>query len=134
MYHDTKVILYLDESQDYEVLSSLKLTLNANAFEKLPFELKVTVLVILISSLLVGSYFKSANYLYMYARKKTLSERPIDILLLIQAIIQHLLITQIIFACVTGLFIDVTISDLLGGEAWCLIPWYGANYGAHYIE
>ena len=132
MYHDTKVIMYLNESQVYEVLSSLKLTLNTNALEKLPFELEVTVLVILISSLLIGSYFKSAIYLYMYAKKKFLAERPIDILLLVQAIIQHLLIAQIIFAYVTGLFIDVAISEQLGGEAWCLIPWYGANYGAHY--
>ena len=61
MNHDTKVIWFMGNSQDYEVLNSLELTLNANAFQTLTFELKVTVLVGLILSLLVGSYFKSAG-------------------------------------------------------------------------
>ena len=43
----------------------------------------------LVASFLVGSYCKSGLYGYMYANRKELFAKPINILLLVQAIIQH---------------------------------------------
>ena len=127
-----KFVLFIDQTQDFEFLYLIDVNLSTNAFQEINLIMKFIIICGFILSLLIGSYFKSAIYLYMYAKRKFLSEKPIDILMLVQAIVQHLMSTLMIFTYVIGLLLDTSISKQLGGEAWCIIPFYGGNYGVAY--
>ena len=67
----------------------------------------------------------------MYDNYKELKNRPINILLLIQAIIQHLICLLMVVNYTIGLGFDITFGEHLG-DVWCNIPWYGGTFGAAY--
>ena len=53
------------------------------------------------------------------------------ILLILQAIIQHIICLFGVSTYSIGLSFDITFGHHLG-EAWCNVPWYGGTYGAAY--
>ena len=116
----------------YETFHLIELHLDQDVLQSLTFTTKAVATSGLIVSLLVGCYFKSALYLYMYDNRKALSERPVDILLLVQAIVQHLVSMLMILTYGTGLSLGITFANQLGEDVWCNIPWYGGNYGFAY--
>ena len=127
-YNETFSV-YLDNA--INVLFVHKLNLETSAFEQLD-QIEATVVVSsILASFVVGSYFKSALYCYMYNTRKEFMSRPIKILILIQAIIQHLVYFLMAATYTIGLGLDITFAEHVG-EAWCNIPWYGGNYGAIY--
>ena len=67
----------------------------------------------------------------MYDHLKGIKDRPVDILLLLQAVIQHMMCLLMVFTYTVGLPFDITFSQHLG-EAWCNVPWYGGTFGAAY--
>jgi hypothetical protein len=114
-----------------ETLYSSQFNLETSEIEKLGEAAVITILIGLIGSLTIGSYFKTALYWYMYDHLKGIKDRPIDILLLLQAIIQHMMCLLMVFTYTIGLSFDITFSHYLG-EAWCNVPWYGGTFGAAY--
>ena len=95
-------------------------------------ELGETLLVSsLLASLLIGSYFKSALYHYISDNYKELKNRPLNILILTQAVIQHLVCLLMVAVYTIGVGFDITYSEHLG-EVWCNIPWYGGCFGIVY--
>ena len=91
MLQNMKLGVFINEPDCFEFLNSIKLDLSIDALQKLSTVSKITISFGLGMSLLVGSYFKSAIYVYMYEKRKNLTERPINVLLLVQAIVQHLI-------------------------------------------
>ena len=85
----------------------------------------------LVASAIVGSYYKSAVYRYMYNQIKTLGTSPIDIMILINSITQHVMCLVMVFTYSIGLGLQITISDFVD-QAWCNIPLYAGIYGASY--
>ena len=67
----------------------------------------------------------------MYDHLKGIKDRPIDLLLLLQAVIQHIICLLMVCTYTIGLSFDITYSQHLG-EAWCNVPWYGVSYGLAY--
>ena len=112
--------LYLDE-----------FNLESSEIEQLGESACTTIILCLTGSLTIGSYFKSALYWYMYDHLRGIKDRPIDILLLLQAVIQHMICLLMVSTYTIGLSFDVTYSHHLG-EAWCNVPWYGETYGLAY--
>ena len=84
-----------------------------------------------VAGLVVGSYFKSALYLYMYRNSKEIMDKPLDLLILIQAIFEHLVCTVMVIFYSVGLTFDVTYSDYFG-EGWCNFPFYLSLLGVAY--
>ena len=85
----------------------------------------------LVASAIIGSYFKSGLYFYMYDNRKELKNRPINILHLVQSIIQHLVCLMLVAFLTIGLLFDITYAVSLG-EAWCGVIWYVAVFGVAY--
>ena len=85
----------------------------------------------IVASAVIGSYFKSGLYFYMYDTRKELKNRPINILLLVQAIIQHIVCLMLVVILTIGLLFDLTYADSLG-EAWCGVIFYVGIFGAAY--
>ena len=127
-YNETFSV-YLDNSINFLFIQ--KLNLETSAFEQLGANEATVVVSSILASFIVGSYFKTALYRYMYNTRKEFMARPINILILIQAIIQHLVYFLMAATYTIGLGLDVTFAEHVG-EAWCNIPWYGGNYGAIY--
>ena len=132
MHRNMKIGLFINDLQPFEYLNTIKIDLSINALQSLSTISKATISAGLGISLIIGSYFKSAIYLYMYEKRKNLSERPINVLLLVQAIVQHFISTLMIIFYIFGMFSDVAISEHLGGEAWCNIEFHAGNYGFSY--
>ena len=132
MLQNMKLGFFINEPDRFEFLNSIKLDLSINALQKLSTVSKITISFGLGMSLLVGSYFKSAIYVYMYEKRKNLTERPINVLLLVQAIVQHLISSLMIIFLVVGLNSNAAISEHLGGEDWCNIEFHAGNYGFSY--
>ena len=118
-------------NNSFETLSLGKFDLELSALQSLNLIEWTIMGVCLVGSLTIGSYFKSALYWYMYDHRKGIMNRPIDILLLLQAIIQHIICLLMVSTYTIGLSFDITFGHHLG-EAWCNVPWYGGNYGAAY--
>ena len=89
------------------------------------------VITSLVSSAIVGSYFKSGLYFYMYDNRKELKNRPINVLLLVQSVIQHLICIIMAIIYTIGLSFDLTYADSLG-EAGCGIIWHLGTFGVVY--
>ena len=121
--------VYLNESFENLFVSDFKLELSA--LESLNIYSETCMVSAVIGSIVVGSYFKSALYFYLYDTRKEIENRPINILLLLQAIFQHLICLLMAFTYVLGLFFNLTYANILG-EAWCNIPWYSSAFGLMY--
>ena len=91
----------------------------------------IIVVSCLLGSIVVGSYFKYALYRYMYDNRKEIQNKPIDLLLLIKALIDHCICILLVLTYTIGLTLDITFSDYLG-EAWCNVLWYAATFGLAY--
>ena len=85
----------------------------------------------LLVSLIVGPYFKSALYSYFYLNFMNLKENPINLLILLQAIIQHLICVFMIVNYVEGLNFNITFVEHFG-EFWCIVFWNFQIYGVAY--
>ena len=95
-----------------------------------PYTVKTVVSIILVSYV-VGSYFKSAIYQHMYDQGKQIINKPIDILILVQALVVHLSCILMFLSYTIGLVFDITFSEYLG-EAWCYTSWYSSVFGFVY--
>ena len=91
-----------------------------------PYTVKTVVSIILVSYV-VGSYFKSAIYQHMYDQGKQIINKPIDILILVQALVVHLSCILMFLTYTIGLVFDITFSEYLG-EAWCHASWYSSVF------
>ena len=118
-------------NNSYELLNFHDLTWGISFVETLSQKEAGIVVASLVVSFIVGSYYKSGLYGYMYAKRKELFDTPINILLLVQAIIQHLSCLLIVLTYTTALSLDITYAEHFG-ETWCNILFYGANFGAAY--
>ena len=85
----------------------------------------------LILSLSVGSYFKYPLYRFIYEAGSEVANRPIDLLLLIGALIDHSICLLMVVNFTIGLTLDISLSDYLG-ETWCHIHWGAAVFGTTY--
>ena len=118
--------IHLENSSEFLLIHKSKLQLSAT--DRLN-NLGDTVLVSsLLGSLIVGSYFKSSLYHYLYKEWKN---RPINILILLQAVIQHMMCLLMVANYTIGVSFDITFSEHFG-EIWCNVPWYGGTFGAAY--
>jgi hypothetical protein len=115
----------------FEALYLSQFSLEISEVEKLGEAGCATILLSLIGSLTIGSYYKSALYWYMYDHLKGIKDRPIDLLLLLQAVIQHIMCLLLVCTYTIGLSFDITYSHHFG-EAWCNFPWYAGVYGVAY--
>ena len=84
-----------------------------------------------IAGLVVGSYFKSALYVHMYRNSKEILHKPIDLLILIQAILEHFICLMIVSFYSIGLTFDITYAKHLG-VGWCYINFYVSLFGIAY--
>ena len=73
-----KISIATNGTTSYETFHVIELHLDQDVLQSLTFTTKAVATSGPIASLLVGCYFKSALYLYMYDKRKGLSERPID--------------------------------------------------------
>jgi hypothetical protein len=121
--------IYLENSPELLFIHNFKLQVSAiGRLNNLGEKFLVSSL---LGSLIVGSYFKSSLYRYLYENYKECKNRPINILILLQAIIEHLACLLLVANYTIGLSFDITFSEYLG-ETWCNVPWYGATIGAVY--
>ena len=102
-----------------------------SAFEELNTIEEYIVVGALITATVVGSFYKSSLYFYCYDKFKGRGNTPIDVLILVNAIIQHTVTAFLTLNYSVGLIFDITFSDYLG-EAWCNIIWYAGVYGGAY--
>ena len=85
----------------------------------LPFHIKIVLTIIMIISLLVGSYFKGIMYRFVYLTNKQNSgwmHRPINVLIINSAIIHH--VTHILM-CIwysANLMSETPLADIVGFE------------------
>ena len=110
-----------------EILFLHHLNLEKSAPHSLNFTAKVAVIFGLCVSLLVGSYFKSALYSYFCKNYKDLIEKPINLLLLVNAIIQHMACLILVAYITTVLFFNIRFADHIG-EFGCNIIWHAQVY------
>ena len=93
MYKETvkitnkNIFFYLENRFEKLFINDSKLELSSlDSLNPIGETLVASCLVVSIS---VGSYFKSALYHYLYENYKLFGSKPINVLILIQAIIQH---------------------------------------------
>ena len=114
-----------------ELLLINELNLELTALDSLTNSGEALVISSLLGSAIVGTYCKTAMYLYMYHKIKDKKTTPIDLLLLANAIIQHIGCLVVLFTFIMAMPADVTFSNHLN-QAWCNIPWYsGIGAGAY---
>ena len=121
----------IDVEGSTEILIGDQYKLELSALDSLNHFGESVVVGSLVASALVGSYYKSAIYQYMYQKMKDNGPTPIDLLILVNTITQHLMCLILVATYTIGLTLDITLSDYLG-QAWCNVPWYAGIYGAGY--
>ena len=72
-----------------ETLVGNQYNLELSALDRLNNFFVSAIICSLVASAIIGSYYKSAVYRYMYNQIKTLGTSPIDIMILINSITQH---------------------------------------------
>ena len=102
-----------------------------SAFDNLNQYGEIIVIGGLVASSIIGSYYKSALYFYVYDKIKKKEITIIDILILVNAIIQHFATLILTITYSIGLIFDLTFSDHMD-RAWCNIPWYAGIYAGAY--
>ena len=104
--------LYMYLENILDSLTVNKSNLELTAAESLSTFVEIGVVSVLFMSLIIGSYFKTGLYLYMYDHSKELLNSPINLLLLIQALIEHLVCTFMV-TFFTTYCIDNAIYNLI---------------------
>ena len=115
---DQNVSFYLVKS--FESLQAQNLKLELTAIDSLAGNIKAIVVSSLFVSIVVGSYFKSALYHYLYDNRTDFKERPINVLILLQATLQHLVCLIMVATYTLGIGYNITFSEYLG-EIWCCL-------------
>ena len=118
-------------SNTSEMFSIHEINFEQSAIDSLPPVLEKIITSALITSLLVGSYCTTAIYYYMFVNYKNRDHTPIDILILVTTITQHLTSLLIIGLLVVGIPFDITYSDYVG-EFVCELIWYSTIYSGTY--
>ena len=128
-WHNTDVLIYLENSTEY--LFTYDSQLELNGLDSLNQFGEGLVVVSLFGTFVIGTYFKCGLYQYMYDNHTELLNKPIDMLILIQAVIEHLVCLLMVSFYIIGLTFDITFSQYLG-EASCNVLWYAAGFGVAY--
>ena len=105
--------------------------LEVSVFESLNQTTENVAILCLITSFIIGTYFKSSLYSHLHKSYKTFGFQPINVLILIQSIIHHTVCFLMVANYSGSLYFDITLSDYFG-EEWCNVPWYIQAYGAFY--
>ena len=126
----TKTLSFCNE-EGHELLYLDEIHFTTSVLESLDSISIGCIIASLALSIIVGSYFKSSFYFFMYDNRKELKNRPINILLLVQSIIQHLVCFTLVSVYTTGLLFDITYSDTVG-DAWCSTIWHIGTFGVAY--
>ena len=100
----------------------------STVFDSLTFSGKSILVLSLLTSLVIGSYFKSSLHLYMYSERDEIMNKPIDLLILVQALIEHLVSIFMASFYIIGVTFNITYSDYFG-EIWCNIPFHASTMG-----
>ena len=124
-------IFGISAEDSFETLFINELNLELSAFDSLNQFGSYAVIGSLVASSVIGSYCKSSFYYYICQKFKEKGNTVIDILLLANAITQHLVVLLLTTFYTIGLAFDITYSDFVG-EAWCNIPWYAGVFGGAY--
>ena len=85
----------------------------------------------LIASFLIGTYYKYPLYQYMYDNADEINNKPVDLLILFHAIVEHLACILMVTFISIGMIFEFTFASYFG-ETWCLLPWYAAMFGGTY--
>ena len=128
-WHNKDTLIYLENSTENLLIYDSHLELNGLA--SLNQFGKGLVIFSLLGAFVVGSYFKCGLYQYMYDIGSEILNKPIEMLLLIQAVIEHLVCLLMVSFYVIGLGFDITFSQYLG-EVSCNMTWYAAGFGVAY--
>ena len=118
-------------SNTSEMFSIHELNFQQSAIDSLSPVQENIIISALITSLLVGSYFVTSIYHYMFSNYKDKNFTPIDILILATTITQHLTCFLVIGLLVVGISFDITYSDYVG-EFACEVLWYSVMYCGTY--
>ena len=128
-WHNKDMLIYLENSTENLLIYDSHLELND--LDSLNQFGEGLVVVSLFGAFVIGSYFKCGLYQYMYDNHTELLNKPINMLILIQAVIEHLVCLLMVSFYIIGLAFDITFSQYLG-EASCNVPWYAAGFGVAY--
>ena len=127
--HNQTEVFYVDGIwQDFHIDDS---NLELSSPAKLSTMGKSIAVTCNIAGLFVGTYFKSALYTFMYKNSKDILDKPIDLLVLIQAILENLICMMMVTFYSVGLTFDIIYSEYLG-EGWCYIHFYTSLFGLAY--
>ena len=129
MMNNTPISFYIENFLNHLHINEVLLELSA--LHSASDSTKNVIIASIIGSVVVGSYFKSALYSYMYKNGKDIFNQPINLLILIKALIDHSICILMVTFYTTGLILDMNLADVLG-EAWCNVPWYSATFAATY--
>ena len=103
-----------------DFLNFEEIFLTKNILESLEgVEVRVVIFA-LVSSITIGSYFKSGFYFYIYDNRKMLKERPINILLLLQFVIEHLICLIMTLFLIFGISFGPHVDFGMGKVTNCL--------------
>lgn len=114
-----QTIAFIHEKKG-EFLNIEEIFLTKNILESLEGVEVGVVIFALVSSITIGSYFKSGFYFYIYDNRKMLKERPINILLLFQFVIEHLICLTTTLFLIFGIPFGPHVDFGMGKEANCL--------------
>ena len=88
------------------------------------------LIVVLSLSLVFGSYFKSILYRVIYTEK--FQERPINVMILVDAIVQHFSMTVVGMTLILSICFDYP-SDIMFGEMYCHVTISIGVFGLFYL-
>ena len=125
--HNDKLLIYA-KSNATENLIFHDLHLELTAFDSLTIVGKSILVVSLLISIIVGSYFKSALHFFLWDERYEILDKPIDLLILFQALIEHLISIFLTGFYVIGVAFNITFAHYFG-ENWCNIPFYASSMG-----
>ena len=111
-----------------ETLIFHDLHLELTAFDSLTMVGKSILVGSLMISLIIGSYFKSALHFFLWDERYEILDKPIDLLILFQALVEHLISIFLTGFYVIGVAFNITFADYFG-ENWCNLPFYASSMG-----
>ena len=127
---------FADESHECESMVPNIINLNGmisavTDLRSLPTIVFYILIAILSTSLLVGSYFKSILYRVIYTEK--FQERPINVMILVDAIVQHFSMTVVGMTLILSICFDYP-SDIMFGEMYCHVTISIGVFGILYLS
>ena len=121
--------IYLNNSIDNFTIQGSNLELDAlTAMNEFGTSIVVSSL---LASVLVGTYYKYPIYRYMYDNSDEVTNKPVDLLILFQAIVEHLACIVMVTFLSVGMVFDISFASYFG-EMWCFLPWNAASFGVAY--